>query len=310
MGTILRIRACNAERAASAQAIEAAFREASRLEGVLSSWREDTEIGRINGAAPGALLRIKPELAALLAEAGTWVEATGGAFDPAIGPLITIWGYRGQPRVPDANELKTALRSVGWKFVRLRGDTIQRGPAGWWLDTGGFGKGAAIRAMAEIIRAHGTTDFTIDFGGQLLLAGDSQTIAVANPSKRSEPVLSLRLAGVSVSTSSQSEHFFKSGKRRYGHILDPRTGSPVPAWGSVTVVSPDALAADALSTALFVMGPAAALRWGKEHPDVGVLIIITNKSEGLIYDQANLCRAVIHRRIRAARDCAAGHVAN
>lgn len=273
MGTVLRANVCASSAAASTDAIEQGFKEVARLEGVLSSWRSDSQIGRLNAASPGSAIRLSHELAALLAEAGTWVNATGSAFDPAIGALIDVWGFRtAKTDVPLDAAIAAALRLSGWARLSLHGDTMMRGPAGWWIDTGGFGKGAALRAFAAILRARAVGSAVLDFGGQLTVIGEAD-VAVASPLDRERAVESLRVRDVSVSTSSQSERFVVIDGARYGHILDPRSGRPVRAWGSVTVVHPDALAADAVSTALYVMGPAAALQWAQEHPDFGVLVL-------------------------------------
>lgn len=272
MGTTLRVSACGG-REAAVKAIEAGFQEVARLEAVLSSWKPTTEIGRINSAAPGAQLAVSAELATLLSEAAEWVAATDGAFDPAVGALIDVWGFRTEPRVPEAASLAHARESTGWKLARLDKESIVRGPDGWWIDTGGFGKGAALRNLVRVLRAHGVREAIIDFGGQLQIVGQEVDVSVADPADRDRAAMTLRVKDVAVSTSSQSERYIEHNGRKYGHIVDPRTGRPVAAWGSVTVVAGDALAADALSTALFVMGPKKALAWAEQHPDIGVLVL-------------------------------------
>lgn len=142
------------------------------------------------------------------------------------------------------------------------------------MDSGGFGKGAALRSVEAVLRAAGICAALVDFGGQGLAVGSSPegppsggwTIGVAHPAQRLVPVRELVVRDRSVSTSGQSE--------RPGHILDPRSGRPVPAWGSVTVVAPDPMVADILSTALFVMGPEAGPRWADDRSDFGALFLI------------------------------------
>lgn len=277
MGTTLRVRACG-ERQATAAAIEAGFQEVARLEQVLSSWKSSTEIGRINSASPATRVPLSAELMGLLTEAGHWVAVTDGAFDPAIGALIDCWGFRSEAHVPAEPALARALSISGWQRARLEDDAMVRGPHGWWLDTGAFGKGAALRSVAAVLRQHGVSEAVLDFGGQLHVMG-AAAVSIADPAQRDRAARLLRVRDVSVSTSSQSERFIESAGRKYGHILDPRTGRPVEAWGSVTVVASDALAADALSTALFVMGPKAALAWAEQHADVGVLVLETGHDD-------------------------------
>jgi thiamine biosynthesis lipoprotein len=273
MGTLLRIQACAPTRATSVAAIEASFAQVQHLDDVLSSWRPNSEIGGLNAAPAGARLKVSAELGGLLQEVDRWVRATGFALDPAIGALIDVWGFRATPHVPSAQELAHALAATGWsQLSNIDSTTIIRGPAHWWIDTGAFGKGAAVDAIARVLREHGVQQANVDFGGQVLALGSAVVVGVADPRRRSVPVTFLRIRNLSLSTSSQSERFIEANGNRYGHILDPRTGMPVEPWGSVTVASGNALAADALSTALFVMGPVRAVAWAQQHPDIGVLI--------------------------------------
>jgi thiamine biosynthesis lipoprotein len=143
-----------------------------------------------------------------------------------------------------------------------------------WMDAGGFGKGAALRSAGDSLAAYAISRARIDLGGQLLLqGGDTVTIGIAHPDKRGEVAATLRIANVSVATSGQSERGVEVEGERFGHIIDPRTGRPVPAWGSVTVVTADALVADLLATAFFVMGPGDAMAVAADLMDVGVLCL-------------------------------------
>lgn len=278
MGTLLQVRLGAGTEADGHAAAEAVFEEVARLEQVLSSWRADSEVGRLNGAPPESALAVSAELRGLLVEAGGWVARTEGAFDPAVGALIDTWGLRATGRRPNAAELAEARSASGWARARFDSATgrIARPHASWWLDTGGFGKGAALRAAAAVLRARGVMHATLDFGGQLLQVGAGTAdaaIAVADPAARTRAVAWLRVGDGSVATSGASERFVEIDGERLGHIIDARTGRPVPAWGSVTVVAEDAVTADVLSTALFVMGADAALVWAAAMPAIGVLIL-------------------------------------
>jgi thiamine biosynthesis lipoprotein len=281
MGTVLRGEVAARSREAGMEALERAFAEVRRLEELLSSWRDDSELARVNRAPAGTPVRPAPELLALLEEARRWAEATGGAFDPGVGALTDAWQLRGAGREPSEPELAKALASTGiGRFAfDARAGTVARPDTVGWLDTGGFGKGAALRSVERILRAEGVEAALLDFGGQILALGAPAgeagwRVAVAHPSRREEAVEALVVRDRSVSTTSQSERWVEAAGERLGHVLDPRTGRPVPAWGSVTVVAEDALSADALSTALFVMGPEEGMRWAKEREDVGVLFLV------------------------------------
>lgn len=280
MGTVLRAEVVAVERATGFEALEAAFAEVRRLEGVLSSWTAESEVGRLNAAPVGEPVALSPELAELLAEAVEWSRSTGGAFDPAVGALVDAWELRGAGRRPSEGELAAALRASGTASYRLDADgrELRRAAPGAWLDTGGFGKGAALRAAERVLRARGIGAARLDFGGQVLVYGPapageaSWEVPVAHPMDRGSVAAAVRVRRGSVATTAQSERYVEVDGERYGHVLDPRTGRPVPAWGSVTVVAADPVAADALSTALFVMGPEEGRRWAAGREE-GVLFL-------------------------------------
>lgn len=286
MGTRMRATVEAADGELAKQAIEAAFSEVRRLEAVLSSWRSDSELGRLNRSAPGVAMPASAELLGLLEEVREWSQRSAGAFDPVVGALIDAWDLRGSGRQPGAAELARALEASGWGRFELdrQGGTVTRRQAGTWMTAGGFGKGAGLRAARERLREFGVQWALLDFGGQLLAVGSppgqaAWRVAVAHPSRRQEEAAALRLLNRSVATSGASERFIEVDGRRWGHILDPRTGQPAPAWGSVTVIAADAMVADLLSTALFVLGPVEGLTLARALDDVGVLFLVESAGE-------------------------------
>ncbi len=280
MGTTLRVGVASADRAAGIAAIESVFNAVRRVDDLLSTWRDDSEIARLNHARPGAPIPLSTDLYALLQEAARWSRATESAFDPSIGALVDVWDLRGKGRVPSRAQLAAARRATGLGRFQLsdtRAIGVRRDSTAW-LDTGGFGKGVALREAARALQDAKVSSAFLNFGGQVLAVGSNAgrdwIVPVAHPSRRAEEVLRLHLSGRSVSTSSQSERWICVAGRRLGHVLDPRTGEPVPAWGSVTVVAEDPAVADMLSTALLVLGPEAGARWAKDQRDVAVLFLI------------------------------------
>ncbi|MFW5947550.1 MAG: FAD:protein FMN transferase, partial [Gemmatimonadota bacterium] len=259
MGTRLGVRVRDGDPGAA----EAALSAVREVEALLSTWDPATELSALNRAPVGAAHALTPGLAEVLTEAGHWVAATDGAFDPAIGALVEAWDLRGEGRVPTTAELAVALEQAGWDRLRVSDRTATRTAPGLWLDAGGFGKGLALREAVSALRSRGATGM-LNFGGQVVAVGAGPVvIGVADARNRDRSVVDLALVDASVATTSSSE--------RGDHVLDPRTGRPVPAWGSVTVVAEDPLVADILSTALYVMGPEAALAWARERP-YGVLV--------------------------------------
>ena len=280
MGTTLRVALAAPARADGIACIDGVFAGVRRLDAMLSTWRDDSEIARLNHAPVGRPVRLSPELFQLLSEAAGWSRATEGAFDPAVGALMDAWGLRGEGRIPSPAELARAVRagSAAFDWSRTSSSAVRRDSLAW-LDTGGFGKGAALREARRVLAARGIRSALLNFGGQVLALGEDERgaawrVPVAHPSRRLEPALQLEVRDRSVSTSAQSERAVTVGGRRLGHIVDPRSGRPVAAWGSVTVVAEDPVTADILSTALLVLGPEAALRWATPRSDVGVLVLI------------------------------------
>lgn len=277
MGTVMTARVEGPGSSEGAEAVVDAVEHHDRL---LTTWTDDGPMAALNAAPPGVTVRPDPELVALLAEAEAWAVRTGRAFDPTLGALVDAWDLRGKGRVPTPEKLEAALARVGPATFAVDPDagTVSRHVDGAWIDTGGFGKGAALRAAADTLRAHGVRRALLDLGGQILAVaarGEAPfDVAVAHPSQRDLPAATLRLADASAATSGNSERGLVVDGVRVGHILDPRTGRPAPWWGSVTVVSADALEADVLSTALYVMGPDAGLAWARGLPDVGVLFLV------------------------------------
>ena len=281
MGTVLAATVEAADRQTGVAALEFAFEEVRRLEDVLSSWTGESEVGRVNAAPVGTGVRLSAELGEMLRVAEHWSQATGGAFDPAVGALIDAWDARGEGRVPASREISEALAASGEGAFELdlESGAVVRSHERAWLDTGGFGKGAALAAAERVLRANGVETAHLDFGGQILVYGPSDqvggrwSVGIAHPSHRDVTAHVLELASGSVATSGQSERFVEVAGERIGHILDPRSGMPVPAWGSVTVVAGDPLVADILSTALFVLGPDRGRELAEELDMVGVLIL-------------------------------------
>jgi thiamine biosynthesis lipoprotein len=282
MGTALSVRVAAADRTQALAAAEAVYRAAQATDRLLSSWSGHSEVGRLNNTRAGMAYAASASLITVLSEVQQWSHCMRGAFDPVIGALVEAWDLRGAGRYPDAVELQDALLRSGMRRLRIddAASTLTWDIDGAWLDAGAFGKGAALRAARHALDSLGIQRAQVDFGGHLLLIGadgDGESghhvIGIAHPQRRTEPAVRMRLRDTSVATSGQSERFVVAAGRRIGHVIDPRTGLPVPPWGSVTVVTPDPLLADVLSTALFVMGPDGARAWAATAGKTGVLVL-------------------------------------
>ncbi len=268
MGTSLKLTVEGSERSATLAASEAAVQALEAAERRLSTWRDDTELARLNAAPVGQPVDLSPTLAAELAAARRCREATRGAFDPAVGALVTAWGLRTGGRQPTDAERRQALADSGTEHLTLTATTATRHRPAVTIEEGGFGKGAGLRAaLAALAARGGARRALLDLGGQVAVygAGEPWSVDVAHPRQRTRPVATVRIDRGSLATSGTGV--------RGAHLLDPEIGRPALDFGSLTVWTEDPLEADCLSTGLYVLGPRAALDWVTHHRGVEVLIL-------------------------------------
>jgi thiamine biosynthesis lipoprotein len=268
MGTRARLSTYAGSRDAGLATLDSALRILEGAEQELSTWRRDSRVSALNRQPIGLAWQAAPALCRMFAEVYRWQASTGGAFDPSIGRLLDAWDIHGEGRLPTRAELSTARRSSGLGLLAFdeRLCTLTR-VGDMAIDVGAFGKGEALDRVAAML---GRTPWMIDLGGQISAGapppgGISWSVAIAHPLDRTRPHFRVRLSEGSLSTSAGSERDLQVNGTRVGHILDPRTGQPAAFRGSVTVWHRSGLAADALSTALYVMGPDEGLRWADAH---------------------------------------------
>jgi FAD:protein FMN transferase len=274
MGTGLTLEVEAPDRATALAASEAAVRALEATEARLSTWREDSELARLNRATVGRPFPLSEALARELQVVARLHAETAGAFDPGIGGLVRAWDLRGAGRFPSAAELERCLAVGGLGALELTGRLATRTHPDLQLEEGGFGKGAGLDAALAALRSAGATHGTLDLGGQLAFLGpETQRAVVADPRARARNVVAIEVRGGSVATSGNSERGLLVEGETIGHLLDPRTGRPAPDFGSLTVWAPTALEADALSTGLFVLGPQAALDYAASHQGIEVLVL-------------------------------------
>jgi FAD:protein FMN transferase len=260
MGTVLEIVAVGEDPRAAGEALESAFAEVETAEARLSNWRAESELSRANREAAAGPVPLSPETFRSLCRALALARETEGAFDPTVGGVTEALGLTG--RVADPSRLPALAKAIGWWHARLDpgARTLAFDRSGLAIDSGGFGKGEALDRAAVELRRRGIRAARLNFGGQILVldagwqegrAASFSTVSLAAPDPSGRALARFDVAGGSVSTSSDAE--------RPGHLIDPRTGRPALFHGSVTVIADSGLRADALSTALFVMGPSEGL---------------------------------------------------
>ncbi len=266
MGTVFRIEV-DAPSSVAERAVRDAFDEIERLEHVLSEWLPDSEISRVNQEAGKKKVAVGTDVFHVV-KAGIDVSRwSQGAFDLSWAALRGLYDFASEsPRIPHASVVQSRLRLVNWKWVTADDNarTLYLKKRGMLIGTGAIAKGYALDRAGEVLRAAGIDNYMIFGGGQVQVQGRrgdrGWRVGIQHPRDANSYFGAIESDGASFSTSGDYEHAFidRSGKR-WHHIIDTRTGYPANKSMSVTVIAPEGLYADALSTAAFVMGPQAAI---------------------------------------------------
>jgi thiamine biosynthesis lipoprotein len=251
-----------------------------RVVAQMSTWEPDSDLSRFNRAPAGSWYRLRDECLTVLAYALEVAGDTGGAYDPTVGPLVDLWGFgpaQRQHTRPPADAIAAARARTGWAQLTLdvRGRRMRQ-PGGVSVDLSSIAKGFAVDQVAAHLRRLGVTSYLVEIGGELRGYGakpDGTPWWVAlerppdSPHEGSRPGdMIVALHDLSVATSGDYRRFFEDGGRSYSHTIDPRTGCPVDhGLASVTVLHPECMIADALATALTVLGPAAGLAYARRR---------------------------------------------
>lgn len=254
-----------------------AFKEIRRIDRLLSKYDPDSEISRLNRDGS---IKASPETFFVVKKAKEFFQDSAGAFDVTVAPLVELWGFKDMDfRVPGPADIRKAMKLVGSdKIILQEADSVIKfKTSGMSIDLGGIAKGYAIdRAVVELKKS-GIKSCLINAGGQVYCLGDKfgkpWNIALQDP-RKDNFVDYLRLTDSSVATSGDYQRYFIKDNVRYSHIIDPKTGSPATSGlSSVTVIGPDGLVADALSTAIFVLGQERSAALINKFPEYKIKMI-------------------------------------
>jgi thiamine biosynthesis lipoprotein len=256
------------------------------LESQLSVFRETSEVSIINRTAATGAVKVERELFGLLLLARELSRETEGAFDITTGPLTRCWGFlKREGRIPDPSELEAARSLIGIDKVLLNEDdrTVRFARAGVEINLGSIGKGYALDRIGKSMRSRGVRSALVSGGSSSVLAigsgarGEGWVVGVRDPRKSSSRMATLRLRHCAMGTSGSSEQYFEYEGKRYGHIIDPRSGLPAEGVLGVTVIAPSAARADALATAFYVGGRELVERYLADHAEVMALMVERNE---------------------------------
>lgn len=279
MGTSMTIEVSGVDAAARADAIEEAFAAMGEVDRLMSHYRADSEVTRVNREAATHPVPVSPPVFSVLAAAEDVSRASGGAFDLTVGPLMKLWGFfQKQPHVPSDAELAAVRPLVDHTHVVLdaAARTVRFTRPGMEVDLGGIAKGFAVELAGGVLKRRGLSGF-IDAGGNQYFVGTPVgkprwQVGIEDPDHRGALLGVLKVDGGAVSTSGGYHNFFDVNGVRYGHLLDPRTLRPSDRSLSVTILSRDATLADALTKPVYLLGPVDGLALAESFPGTRALI--------------------------------------
>lgn len=264
-----------------------------RLESQMSTWRADSELSRFNHSQNTNWFAVSGETARVTAEAQRISKLTEGAFDVTVLPFLKLWGFgaRAKPRrVPATAEIAAVRASVGWEKldVRLNPPALRKSVSELQVDLSAIAPGFAADELGDWLEKHGVTNYLADVGGELRAhgidpRGDGWRVGIERPENQARMVdVVVTLGNGSLATSGDYRNFFEQGGKRYGHILNPRTGSPSEsAVASVSVTHESAMTADALATALMVLGVERGMEFSRRE---GLAVRFVERKNGKLVE--------------------------
>lgn len=264
MACVYAIEAYGPNAAALSRIVDAAFDEVDRIDQLMSHYKADSAVSRVNREAGRRPVAVEPELFDFIVDAMRYNRDSDGAFDITVGPLMKAWGFfRGEGRVPRNEELEAARRRVGGAHVILNPleRTIGFDDPGVELDLGGIAKGYAVDRVVRLLRQRQIAAALISAGGSTIYGiaappgRDAWEVMIQDPIDPRKAGITVQLKDRALSVAGSSEKWFEDGGVRYSHIMDPRTGTPAQGVLSVAVLASSGTAGDALDNAFFVLGP-------------------------------------------------------
>ncbi len=276
------------------EAIQAGIDEISRIERLISSWDSTSQTSAINKNAGIQAVEVDPELYDLIYRSKKVSKLTGGAFDISFASMDKIWDFNGQEQtMPDSQMVQYAAAKINWENILLdpENSTVFLKEKGMKIGFGAIGKGYAANRAKQIMAAiTGVVGGVVNASGDLMVWGSNAqetpwTVQIADPKRKDQMIGWLALKDMAIVTSGDYEKYFTSRGIRYAHIINPKTGYPTTGISSVSVVCPDAELADALATAIFVLGKDRGLKLVNQLNQVECLIIT---EKGALFTSAQL----------------------
>jgi thiamine biosynthesis lipoprotein len=278
MGTRCSVELWSEDRARGEAAISSVFDDMRRIDRLMSTWKDDTEVSRVNREAGSHPVKVSPELFALLQESVRYSELTRGAFDITYASVGYLYDFKKGVH-PDQKAIEAALPGIDWRQMVLdsKASTVFFKKPGMRIDLGGIAKGHAVDRGIELLRRQGITRAMVNSGGDTRIIGDRfgkpWVVGVRDPDHEGKVFLRLPLTDTAFSTSGDYERYFDEDGKRFHHIIDPKTGDSARKCRSVTVIAATATRTDALTKSVFIMGPEEGIAFINTLPDVDAVAV-------------------------------------
>ena len=279
MGTVVEITLVGDDEEGAKKAALQAFQEIKRIEQLMSPWINSSDVTRINRSAGEEWVKVSPETLRVIKKAKEISELSEGGFDITVGPLTQLWRIareRGIP--PSTEELKRKLDLVNFRNLMIdqEGKIFLR-KKGMAIDLGGIAKGHAVDRAFELLRTLGYKNLIVNAGGDLRVGGSKidqpWSIGIQDPRSPEKIMATVTISDSAIATSGDYEKFFIYQGKRYHHIFNPKDGLPSDGCQSVTIVCKEGMVADALATAVFVLGPEKGYALCQKLKGVDCLIV-------------------------------------
>ena len=281
MGTVATVTIAAPDTAKIEQALQACINTTDRLNADLSIFSPTSNLSKLN-SAQGAWTKLETDTKESLQLSIKYAKISNGAFDPTVSDLVKLWGFNTKEHIsvlPEQETIDNALKATGYQNIVISNSSARLISPKANIDLGGIAKGYAVDICYDELQKLNLKNYIVNIGGNLRVYGKATpnrpwTIGVRNPFDKNELIGKLKLpSGMALATSGNYERFEYIDGKRYAHIIDPRTGKPVTGMAGTTVLSSTAVETDAMSTALFVLGPDAGLAALKHTPDCCALFI-------------------------------------
>jgi thiamine biosynthesis lipoprotein len=278
MGTRIVVELWSEDRAEGEKAVQAVLAEMRRIDEAMSTYKETSEVSRVNAEAAQHPVPISQELFDLLTTSLEYSRITGGAFDITYASVGYLYDYRERVR-PDEKQIEAALPGINYRHLILdpKARTVKFAREGVRIDLGGIGKGHAVDRGIAVLQARGIEHALVTAGGDSRIIGDRfgnpWVVGIRHPDRKDEVIARIPLEDAAISTSGDYERYFDENGVRYHHILDPKTGQSARKVRSATIIASTATRTDGLSKTAFVLGPEKAIELYNTLEDVDAILV-------------------------------------